>query len=59
MTDTGNAKPEVLEREALLRQAGGEDRVHLGRLRSKLIEYYCYATEGADDRLIVEIPKGS
>ena len=32
-------------------------RVQAGRLRTKLAEYY--ATEGAQDRLIVEIPKGS
>jgi hypothetical protein len=34
-------------------------RVQLGPLRSKLIEYYCYATEGAEDCLIIEISKGS
>jgi hypothetical protein len=32
-------------------------RVHTGRLRSKLAEYYL--DEGADDELIVGIPKGS
>lgn len=32
-------------------------RVQVGRLRSKLIEYY--ATEGAGDHLILEIPKGA
>ena len=32
-------------------------RVQAGRLRSKLAEYY--GTEGAVDRLIVELPKGS
>jgi hypothetical protein len=31
-------------------------RVHTGRLRSKLAEYYM--TEGADDEVIVTIPKG-
>ena len=32
-------------------------RVQTGRLRSKLAEYY--AAEGADDRMVIEIPKGS
>jgi len=32
-------------------------RVHTGRLRSKLAEYYL--TEGADDPVIISIPKGS
>jgi len=32
-------------------------RVHTGRLRSKLAEYYM--TEGADDDIVVFIPKGS
>ena len=32
-------------------------RVHTGRLRSKLAEYYL--TEGADDSIIISIPKGS
>src|SRR5215471_14035518 len=32
-------------------------RVQAGRLRSKLTEYY--GTEGASDRLVVELPKGS
>jgi len=32
-------------------------RVQAGRLRTKLAEYY--STEGASDRLIVELPKGS
>src|SRR6202011_5513477 len=32
-------------------------RVQVGRLRLKLAEYY--STEGADDSLIIEIPKGS
>lgn len=32
-------------------------RVQAGRLRAKLAEYY--ATEGASDRLVVELPKGS
>lgn len=32
-------------------------RVHAGRLRSKLAEYYL--SEGAEDQLIVAIPKGS
>jgi hypothetical protein len=32
-------------------------RVQAGRLRTKLAEYY--ATEGAEDQIIVELPKGS
>ena len=32
-------------------------RVQTGRLRSKLAEYY--AGEGAADRMVIEIPKGS
>ena len=32
-------------------------RVQAGRLRSKLAEYY--GTEGAGDRLVIELPKGS
>src|SRR6267143_6861500 len=32
-------------------------RVQAGRLRTKLAEYY--NTEGASDRLVVELPKGS
>src|SRR5204863_6984648 len=32
-------------------------RVQAGRLRIKLAEYYC--TEGADDPVIVELPKGT
>jgi hypothetical protein len=32
-------------------------RVQTGRLRSKLAEYY--ASDGSDDRLVVEIPRGS
>lgn len=32
-------------------------RVQAGRLRSKLVEYY--SSEGADDSVIVELPKGS
>src|ERR1700683_662121 len=32
-------------------------RVQTGRLRSKLAEYY--AAEGATDRMVIEIPKGS
>ena len=32
-------------------------RVQTGRLRSKMTEYY--AGEGAGDRLVIEIPKGS
>ena len=32
-------------------------RVQAGRLRSKLAEYY--GTEGASDRLVIELPKGS
>ena len=32
-------------------------RVHAGRLRAKLSEYY--GSEGASDRLVVELPKGS
>jgi hypothetical protein len=32
-------------------------RVQAGRLRSKLTEYY--GTEGASDRLVIELPKGS
>ena len=32
-------------------------RVQAGRLRAKLAEYY--ATEGADDQLVLEMPKGS
>src|SRR6266404_1285921 len=32
-------------------------RVQAGRLRTKLAEYY--STEGASDRLLVEVPKGS
>ncbi len=32
-------------------------RVHTGRLRSKLAEYYL--TEGAEDSIIISIPKGS
>jgi hypothetical protein len=32
-------------------------RVHTGRLRSKLAEYYL--SEGADDSIIISIPKGS
>jgi hypothetical protein len=32
-------------------------RVHTGRLRSKLAEYYL--TEGADDSIVISIPKGS
>src|SRR5882724_9796717 len=32
-------------------------RVQAGRLRSKLAEYY--STEGASDRFVVEVPKGS
>jgi len=31
-------------------------RVEMGRLRAKLLEYY--ATEGAGDEIIIEIPKG-
>src|SRR5882672_1819095 len=32
-------------------------RVQAGRLRTKLAEYY--STEGASDRIVVELPKGS
>src|SRR5579862_5132917 len=32
-------------------------RVQAGRLRSKLTEYY--ASEGADDPVVVELPKGT
>jgi hypothetical protein len=32
-------------------------RVQAGRLRSKLVEYY--ATEGANDRILVQMPKGT
>ena|SRR5438132_1378740 len=32
-------------------------RVQAGRLRTKLAEYY--ASEGADDQIIVELPKGT
>src|SRR5438309_4288152 len=32
-------------------------RVQAGRLRTKLAEYY--STEGASDRVVVELPKGS
>src|SRR5262249_46659523 len=31
-------------------------RVQAGRLRSKLLEYY--ATEGKDDKVIIDLPKG-
>src|SRR5215472_18477965 len=31
-------------------------RMHVGRLRQKLVEYY--RTEGADDPVIVDLPKG-
>ena len=31
-------------------------RMHVGRLRQKLIEYY--RTEGADDPIIIDLPKG-
>src|SRR6202008_1064013 len=31
-------------------------RMHLGRLRQKLAEYY--RTEGVDDPVVVEVPKG-
>jgi hypothetical protein len=32
-------------------------RVHTGRLRAKLAEYYM--AEGADDQILIEVPKGS
>src|ERR1700716_1736896 len=38
-------------------QADSTVRVQAGRLRVKLAEYY--ATEGTDDPIIVELPKGS
>ncbi len=38
-------------------QADSTVRVQAGRLRSKLSEYY--ASEGSDDPIVVEIPKGS
>ena len=38
-------------------QADSTVRVQAGRLRSKLAEYY--ASEGIDDELLVELPKGS
>ena len=38
-------------------QADSTVRVQAGRLRVKLAEYY--ATEGIDDPIIVELPKGS
>jgi hypothetical protein len=49
---------EVLGRQASFDpQLDSMVRVQAGRLRAKLIEYY--STEGAADRLIVELPKGS
>lgn len=38
-------------------QADSAIRVQAGRLRSKISEYY--ATEGADDSILIELPKGS
>jgi len=38
-------------------QADSTVRVQAGRLRSKLAEYY--ASEGAEDPILVELPKGS
>lgn len=38
-------------------QADSTVRVQAGRLRAKLAEYY--ATEGMDDSIVVELPKGS
>jgi hypothetical protein len=38
-------------------QSDSTTRVQAGRLRSKLAEYY--ASEGADDLVVVEMPKGS
>jgi len=38
-------------------QSDSTVRVQLGRLRAKLAEYY--RAEGADDEIIIEIPKGS
>jgi hypothetical protein len=49
---------EVLGRQANFDpQLDSMVRVQAGRLRAKLTEYY--STEGAADRLIVELPKGS
>jgi hypothetical protein len=38
-------------------QIDSKVRVHIGRLRSKILEYY--ATTGQDDEILLEIPKGA
>src|SRR5207302_6147955 len=49
---------EVLGRPAVFDpQSDSTVRVQAGRLRVKLAEYYAH--EGADDPIVVEIPKGS
>ena len=59
----GTIKEQQIARELLGKGADFDPRidptvrVQVGRLRSKLVEYY--ATEGTADDIIIEIPKGS